>query len=140
MSQELSIYIRIIITFFSSFFISFLINKKLIKVQLQNKIGQNINKYLFSSHQNKKETPSLGGCGIMGGIFCCLLINFPLISKKMLIIFGFGFLMFLIGFFDDFIKVFKKDYLGLSALIRFLLELLISLIFAYILYDFLSYK
>ena len=28
MSQELSIYIRIIITFFSSFFISFLINKK----------------------------------------------------------------------------------------------------------------
>lgn len=140
MSQELSIYIRIIITFFSSFFISFLINKKLIKVQVQNKIGQNINKYLFSSHQNKKETPSLGGCGIMGGIFCCLLINFSLISKKMLIIFGFGFLMFLIGFFDDFIKVFKKDYLGLSALIRFLLELLISLIFAYILYDFLSYQ
>ncbi|MGN1295465.1 MAG: phospho-N-acetylmuramoyl-pentapeptide-transferase [Bacilli bacterium] len=140
MSTELSIYLRVIITFFLAFFVSFFINKYLIKMQIKKKVGQNINKYLSLSHQNKKETPSLGGCGIFSGITSCLLINFSLISSKMLVIYCFGLLMFLIGFIDDIIKVFKQDYLGLSAIIRFLLELFISLLFAFILYDLLSFK
>lgn len=140
MSLELLIYIRILVTFFSSFFVSLFINKYLIKKQNKQRIGQNINKYLFSSHQNKKNTPSLGGCGIMGGISSFLVINLSLLDIKSLLIYFFAILMFLIGFLDDFIKVFKKNYKGLSALIRFLLELLISLVFAFIIYSYLSYK
>ncbi len=100
---------------------------------LKRKAGQNIREDGPQSHLSKAGTPSMGGIAIiiaaslttigaavMGkidGLGCAIIL---------LVFVGFG----LIGFFDDYLKVIKKNNLGLRAYQKFGLQTILSVILA----------
>ena len=115
-----------------SFIISVVITKVEIPV-LKRKAGQNIREDGPQSHLSKAGTPSMGGIAIiiaaslttigaavMGkidGLGCAIIL---------LVFVGFG----LIVFFDDYLKVIKKNNLGLRAYQKFGLQTILSVILA----------
>lgn len=125
-------YISIGIIMLISFIISVVITKVEIPV-LKRKAGQNIREDGPQSHLSKAGTPSMGGIAIiiaaslttigaavMGkidGLGCAIIL---------LVFVGFG----LIGFFDDYLKVIKKNNLGLRAYQKFGLQTIVSVILA----------
>ncbi len=125
-------YISIGIVMLISFIISVVITKVEIPV-LKRKAGQNIREDGPQSHLSKAGTPSMGGIAIiiaaslttigaavMGkidGLGCAIIL---------LVFVGFG----LIGFFDDYLKVIKKNNLGLRAYQKFGLQTILSVILA----------
>ena len=125
-------YISIGIIMLISFIISVVITKVEIPV-LKRKAGQNIREDGPQCHLSKAGTPSMGGIAIiiaaslttigaavMGkidGLGCAIIL---------LVFVGFG----LIGFFDDYLKVIKKNNLGLRAYQKFGLQTILSVILA----------
>ena len=125
-------YISIGIIMLISFIISVVITKVEIPV-LKRKAGQNIREDGPQSHLSKAGTPSMGGIAIiiaaslttigaavMGkidGLGCAIIL---------LVFVGFG----LIGFFDDYLKVIKKNNLGLRAYQKVGLQTILSVILA----------
>ena len=125
-------YISIGIIMLISFIISVVITKVEIPV-LKRKAGHNIREDGPQSHLSKAGTPSMGGIAIiiaaslttigaavMGkidGLGCAIIL---------LVFVGFG----LIGFFDDYLKVIKKNNLGLRAYQKFGLQTILSVILA----------
>ena len=125
-------YISIGIIMLISFIISVVITKVEIPVP-KRKAGQNIREDGPQSHLSKAGTPSMGGIAIiiaaslttigaavMGkidGLGCAIIL---------LVFVGFG----LIGFFDDYLKVIKKNNLGLRAYQKFGLQTILSVILA----------
>ncbi len=125
-------YISIGIIMLISFIISVIVTKVEIPV-LKRKAGQNIREDGPQSHLSKAGTPSMGGIAIiiaaslttigaavMGkidGLGCAIIL---------LVFVGFG----LIGFFDDYLKVIKKNNLGLRAYQKFGLQTILSVILA----------
>ena len=125
-------YISIGIIMLISFIISVIITKVEIPV-LKRKAGQNIREDGPQSHLSKAGTPSMGGIAIiiaaslttigaavMGkidGLGCAIILR---------VFVGFG----LIGFFDDYLKVIKKNNLGLRAYQKFGLQTILSVILA----------
>lgn len=125
-------YISIGIIMLISFIISVVITKVEIPV-LKRKAGQNIREDGPQSHLSKAGTPSMGGIAIiiaaslttigaavMGkidGLGCAIIL---------LVFVGFG----LIGFFDDYLKVIKKNNLGLRAYQKFGLQTILSVMLA----------
>lgn len=125
-------YISVGIIMLISFIISVIITKVEIPV-LKRKAGQNIREDGPQSHLSKAGTPSMGGIAIiiaaslttigaavMGkidGLGCAIIL---------LVFVGFG----LIGFFDDYLKVIKKNNLGLRAYQKFGLQTILSVILA----------
>ena len=125
-------YISIGIIMLISFIISVVITKVEIPV-LKRKAGQNIREDGPQSDLSKAGTPSMGGIAIiiaaslttigaavMGkidGLGCAIIL---------LVFVGFG----LIGFFDDYLKVIKKNNLGLRAYQKFGLQTILSVILA----------
>ena len=103
---------------------------------LRQKAGQNIREEGLKSHYSKAGTPSMGGISIIVGT-CVVSIVMTVIMKAsivmtllILIIFlGFG----LIGFFDDYLKVIKKQNEGLKAKQKFGLQMIIAIAFAILL-------
>jgi len=125
-------YISIGITILVAFLISVVITKYEIPV-LREKAGQNIREDGPESHLSKAGTPSMGGIAIIIG--ACIasivagLVFGAAISELliiMLVFVGFG----LIGFFDDYLKVIKKNNLGLRAYQKFGLQIIISVALA----------
>ena len=125
-------YISIGIIILAAFIASVIITKAEIPV-LRRKAGQNIREEGPESHFSKAGTPSMGGISIIIGACAAALIAATVygtdISELLIILFvfiGFG----LIGFFDDYLKVIKKNNLGLKAYQKFGLQIIISVALA----------
>lgn len=125
-------YISIGIIMLISFIISVIITKVEIPV-LKRKAGQNIREDGPQSHLSKAGTPSMGGIAII--IAASLTTIGAAVMGKidslgcaiiLLVFVGFG----LIGFFDDYLKVIKKNNLGLRAYQKFGLQTILSVILA----------
>jgi phospho-N-acetylmuramoyl-pentapeptide-transferase len=128
-------YISAVIIILTAFVISVILTKLEIPV-LRAKAGQNIREDGPESHLSKAGTPSMGGIAIIAGAVIasaagCLIWG-GTASRMLLILFvfaGFG----LIGFFDDYLKVIKKNNLGLRAYQKFGLQIVISVVLAIVL-------
>lgn len=125
MYKESYVVLTSICIFVFSFILSAIINKLLISIQVKKVYGQSINSYLLTNHQKKKNTPTLGGIGIVISILLSTIFYYYYYTKAyfialicMLVVF------FLIGFIDDFIKIKFKNFHGLSSYIRFFIETL----------------
>lgn len=125
-------YINIGIIIIIAFIISLILTKLEIPI-LRAKAGQNIREDGPQSHLSKAGTPSMGGIAIIIGAViaaaCAGAIWGGSISDMLIIMFvfiGFG----LIGFFDDYLKVIKKNNLGLRAYQKFGLQIVISVALA----------
>ena len=98
------------------------------------KFGQEILEIGPNWHKNKAGTPTMGGfmfiAGVLVSVGVALLANFDIRLAMMLIIaLGFG----LIGFVDDYVKVVKKRNLGLTAIQKFALQAILSVIYIIVL-------
>ena len=108
-----------------------------LEIPILRRAGQNIREEGPKSHYSKAGTPSMGGIAIIiGTIIGCIIGGVVGIahgaglladlSAAILVFVLFG----LIGFFDDYLKVVKKNNLGLRAYQKFGLQIIISVAFA----------
>ncbi len=67
------------------------------------------------SHFKKKGTPTMGGVFMLGSIFITTLICGNFFSVPLQVTLGVTFSYFLLGFYDDYLKVLKKNTKGVSA-------------------------
>ncbi len=108
----------------------------LIPILKKKKMGQIVSNLIHVRHQDKNGTPTMGGfIFIIPVILALILLYFrgsiDISYNLMIVIFVFlayGFL----GFIDDYLKVFKKNNDGLSLVTKFLLQMIIALIFFFL--------
>ncbi|MDR1507164.1 MAG: phospho-N-acetylmuramoyl-pentapeptide-transferase [Treponema sp.] len=98
------------------------------------KIGQSIRNDGPATHLKKGGTPTMGGIMIILAITFSSLFWQDLANTKVWVTLG-AFLAFgAIGFVDDYIKVTKKNSDGISAGLKFSLQIVVALAIAFILY------
>lgn len=106
----------------------------LLPVLRRLKAGQTIRDEGPKEHQKKSGTPTMGGIAIiLAFVIGCLLICFVIFkafSLDMLIIMLVTLAYAAIGFVDDYIKVVKKRNLGLTAIQKIILQVIIAAILA----------
>ncbi|RDW18468.1 phospho-N-acetylmuramoyl-pentapeptide-transferase [Oceanobacillus arenosus] len=136
----------LIITIAIAFLITVLLSPIFIPFLRRLKFGQSIREEGPQSHLKKTGTPTMGGIMIILSIIITSLIMVYRVSgdsisyEFWLLIFvlvGYG----LLGFLDDFIKVALKRNLGLTSLQKFIGQIVIALVFFFILrsHDFPTY-
>ena len=125
--------ISVLSGFLAAFAVAMLLLPLNIKLVKRLKAGQPILSYV-DNHISKSGTPTMGGIGVMIALTAGCLIFGGGDNKQMLVTLfvtlGYG----VIGFIDDFIKVFFKQNKGLSPIQKILFQLLIAVIvsvFAY---------
>ena len=126
----------IFFTILLGFLITVLFSPIFIPFLRRLKFGQSIREEGPKSHQKKTGTPTMGGVMILLSIIVTTLVMTGKFSeptiKTYLLLFvtiGFG----LLGFLDDFIKVVLKRNLGLTSRQKLLGQILISIVFYFIL-------
>ncbi|MFD1849145.1 phospho-N-acetylmuramoyl-pentapeptide-transferase [Oceanobacillus bengalensis] len=128
----------ILITLGIAFLITVLLSPIFIPLLRRLKFGQSIREEGPKSHINKSGTPTMGGLMIVLSI----IITATIMTYKVLggnvsyefwllvfVLFGYG----LLGFLDDYIKVVMKRNLGLNSKQKMLGQIVIALIFYFIL-------
>ena len=99
------------------------------------KAGQSIRELGPTWHNNKAGTPMMGGLMFIAATIVCLLICIPSMREYTVfyalvpaLCFGF------IGFLDDFTKIKFKRNLGLTAIQKAALQMVVSVLYLYVLY------
>lgn len=102
--------------------VSFILGPWLIRTMKKFQIGQEIRPDGPQSHLAKKGTPSMGGILIIGSTLIPTLLwgnlDNSYVRMGMITIVGFG----IIGFYDDYLKVRKRQSLGLGVRTKLLLQ------------------
>lgn len=119
--------------------ISFVITAVLLKIFIpilkKAKLGQKILEIGPNWHKSKEGTPTMGGLFFMIAIIiACVLLCVKELETKgiaLLILLLFAFLNGIIGFVDDYVKLFKKQNKGLSVLEKMVLQLLLTAAFLF---------
>lgn len=125
--------IKLISAFILAFLFATAFGKFYIPWLRKQKAGQEIKSNGPTWHMSKSGTPTMGGVMfIVAAAFVCLTIGFPSLVKGswvhifvLLFALGFG----AIGFLDDWEKLKKKQNLGLTAGMKFMLQLAAALVF-----------
>ncbi len=98
-----------------SLFIATIIGKRIIAQLRKHQIGETVRNLGLEGEQQKKNTPTMGGIIIIISILLpCLLVG-RLDSVYMILMIVTTLWLGLLGFADDYIKVFKKDKEGLHG-------------------------
>ena len=114
--------------------ISFLLGPKIIRTLHKHQIGETIRSYGPSSHLKKRGTPTMGGIIILISIILPTILWSKLNDKYILLILFSTFMMGLLGFIDDYLKVIKGLSKGLIARYKLIGQITIGLIIGIILY------
>lgn len=132
----MSIITKISILILVGFIFGMIIGSLLIPFLKKEKLNQRLSIYLEKEHNSKKNTPTFGGIiFIVPPLFIILfllILNKITLSYNLLIVLITFILYALIGFVDDFLIVKKNNNKGLSEQLKFLLQLLVALIFFYL--------
>ncbi|MBN7774248.1 phospho-N-acetylmuramoyl-pentapeptide-transferase [Clostridium aminobutyricum] len=118
-------YLQIGILIVMSFLISATLTYIAIPILQNLKAGQNIREEGPKSHQVKAGTPSMGGLAIIAATIITCLTSRDF-SKDMGVILVAFFLFGLLGFLDDYLKVAKRQNLGLRAWQKLVLQIIIA--------------
>jgi phospho-N-acetylmuramoyl-pentapeptide-transferase len=106
--------------------LTFVIGPPIIRWLRSYKIGQQIREDGPKSHQAKSGTPTMGGLLILISVASATLLwadlRNPYIWLGMMALVGFGF----IGFLDDYFKLIRRRSLGLTAKVKFSLQILVA--------------
>ena len=119
-----------------SFIVSVIIGYFLIKILTKKNINQSLSIYLEERHKSKSHTPTMGGLIFSLTLFIIgmlLYITNKITISFNLIIVWFTILSYsLIGFIDDFLIIKNHNNKGLSEKNKFLLQMLVALVFFYL--------
>ncbi|OZU90408.1 phospho-N-acetylmuramoyl-pentapeptide-transferase [Virgibacillus indicus] len=127
----------LLLTIAIAFLITVLLSPIFIPFLRRLKFGQSIREEGPESHMKKTGTPTMGGLMIVFSIIITSLIMAVKVSSAVgyelwlliFVLFGYG----LLGFLDDFIKVVMKRNLGLTSKQKMLGQIVIALVFYFIL-------
>ena len=119
--------IELIMAFVVAFILSSVIGLFLIPFLRRVKAGTSMKKDGPSWHSGKAGTPIMGGLMFIGAIaLTCISVGFPQLLEgewAHVYVLLFGLVFGAIGFLDDYEKLKRKKGLGLSAKMKFLLQL-----------------
>ena len=126
---------RILIITLVGAVLSGVLGRLLLPVLRALKAGQSIRELGPTWHNNKAGTPMMGGLMFIFAAIICLLILIPTMSDytvfyALIPALCFGF----IGFLDDFTKIKFKRNLGLTSIQKAALQLIVSVLYLYLLY------
>lgn len=125
--------IKLITAFVLAFLFSTAFGKYYIPWLRRQKAGQEIKSNGPTWHMSKSGTPTMGGVMFIGAVaFVCLTVGFDgMLHGNFVHIFVLMFALVFgaIGFLDDWEKLKKKQNLGLTAKMKFLLQLAAALVF-----------
>ena len=102
----------------TSLYISMIIGKRLINYLKRKQVGETVRDLGLEGQQQKQGTPTMGGLIILAAILFPTLLFAKLHNIYILIILTATVWLGIIGFLDDYIKVFKKNKKGLSARLK----------------------
>ena len=126
---------RVLIVALVGAVLSGVLGRLLLPVLRALKAGQSIRELGPTWHNNKAGTPMMGGLMFIFAAVLCLLICIPTMSDytvfyALIPALCFGF----IGFLDDFTKIKFKRNLGLTSIQKAALQLIVSVLYLYLLY------
>lgn len=137
-----------IVTGVTAFIITTMLGMILIPMLRKLHFGQSIKEDGPKWHKNKQGTPTMGGITFIAGVTVAVILGYlsltvwnknALDSEHTVMLFA-GLIMALcfglIGFLDDYIKVVKKQNLGLKARQKIILQILVTTAFLTVLYIF----
>jgi len=99
----------------TSLFISLLIGKRIILLLQKNQIGEVVRDLGLEGQYQKKGTPSMGGIIILASILIPTLLFARLDNIYVILMILTTIWLGLIGFLDDYIKIFRKNKAGLAG-------------------------
>ncbi len=98
-----------------SLFITLILGKGIIRLLLKKQVGETIRDLGLEGQAKKQGTPTMGGLIILSAILIPVLLFTKLHNIYVIIMILSTVWLGLIGFIDDYIKVFKKDKKGLAG-------------------------
>lgn len=123
---------RTFVGFLLATIISIIWGKYFINFMKKKQFGQIIREDGPESHFKKRGTPTMGGVFMLGSIFLTSIICGNFFSMPLKITLGVTFSYFMLGFFDDYMKVLKKNTKGVSAKGKLLWQFLTAGVAMYI--------
>jgi phospho-N-acetylmuramoyl-pentapeptide-transferase len=118
---------RSAITFITALLISTIFGKKIINFLANKQIGENIRKLDLPDEELKKGTPTMGGLIIIISTIIPILLFSDFNNSYVIILLVSTFWLGLIGFIDDYIKVFKKNKAGLKGTFKIAGQVILGL-------------
>ena len=118
---------RSAITFITALLISTIFGKKIINFLAKKQIGENIRKLDLPEEELKKGTPTMGGLIIIISTVIPILLFSDFNNSYVIILLVSTFWLGLIGFIDDYIKVFKKNKAGLKGTFKIAGQVILGL-------------
>jgi len=118
---------RSAITFITALLISTIFGKKIINYLAKKQIGENIRKLDLPDEELKKGTPTMGGLIIIISTIIPILLFSDFNNSYVIILLVSTFWLGLIGFIDDYIKVFKKNKAGLKGTFKIAGQVILGL-------------
>lgn len=117
---------RTFLSFFTAFGVCYLVGPYFIQTLRRRHFGQSIRDDGPQTHKKKQGTPTMGGGLILLGTLIPTLLwvdlTNPLVWGTLIVTFGFG----LIGYWDDWLKVSKRNSKGVAGRTRLFAEFLIA--------------
>ncbi len=118
----------------TSLFISLIIGKRIIEYIRRKQIGETVRDLGLQGENSKKGTPTMGGLIILASILVPVLLFAKLHNTYIIIMVLSTIWLGLIGFLDDYIKVFKKNKEGLAGRYKIVGQVSIGLLVGAVLY------
>ncbi len=118
----------------TSLVISLLFGKRLINYLKRKQVGETIRDLGLHGQMEKQGTPTMGGLIILGAILLPTLLFAKLDNIYIIMILITTVWLGLIGFIDDYIKVFKKEKKGLAGKFKVLGQVALGLFIGFMMY------
>ncbi len=117
-----------------SLFITLFLGKSIIRFLLNKQVGETIRDLGLDGQAKKQGTPTMGGLIILSAILIPVLLLTKLHNIYIIIMILSAIWLGIIGFIDDYIKVFKKDKKGLAGKFKVIGQVGLGIIIGSLLY------
>ena len=117
-----------------SLFISLVYGKRIINYLRTKQIGETVRELGLEGQMAKTGTPTMGGLIILGAVLIPTLLFAKILNIYILLMLFVTVWLGLIGFLDDYIKVFKKNKEGLAGRFKILGQIVAGLVVGSVLY------
>jgi len=118
----------------SSLLIAIVMGKKLIYSFHERQVKEAVRELDLDGHQEKRNTPTMGGIAIITAIVMPTLFFAKLTNTYIILLLTATLWMGAIGFVDDYIKVFKQDKRGLAGKFKVFGQVTLGLVVGLVLY------
>jgi phospho-N-acetylmuramoyl-pentapeptide-transferase len=119
---------RAAMTALSSLIISLFIGKRIINMLRRAQIGETIRDLGLEGQMSKKGTPTMGGIIIILSVVIPVLLFGNLKNTYLLLMLFITLWLGLVGFIDDYIKVFKKNKEGIRAMFKVVAQIIAGVV------------